>query len=78
MVCYCSKLRTLRKRERLVRRHPEIPQDLMSQAHYARGEILYQQHNFTQAEKEFRQHLVTEPDDPAGHIMLAAALIAQA
>ncbi len=49
----------------------------MKDAHYARGEILYQQHSYAHAEKEFRRYLASEPDDPAGHIMLAAVLLAQ-
>ena len=45
--------------------------------HRDRGEILLGQSRYEQAERELRQHLAGEPDDPVGHLLLASALLGQ-
>jgi tetratricopeptide (TPR) repeat protein len=46
-------------------------------AHFERGGLLLQQGRYEDAEREFRQHLAQEPNDPAGHVLLATALVEQ-
>jgi tetratricopeptide (TPR) repeat protein len=44
---------------------------------YQRGEVLFQQKRYADAEREFRADLSREPDHAMGHAMLALALAAQ-
>ncbi len=41
---------------------------------YSRGHLLYGNRRFALAEKEFRQSLILDPDNPAAHAMLALCL----